>query len=120
VSVFKILLNSIFKRKMVKEITVQEVKKALDTNANVLVIDVREQHEVDAANFGATHIPMGEIMERTAEIPTNIPVYIHCRSGSRSAAVCNALMNNGYNNVYNVKGGIMAWSKEIDTTLAVH
>jgi sulfur-carrier protein adenylyltransferase/sulfurtransferase len=120
VGLFKIIINRIFKPKMVKEITVQEVKTALDNKANIIVIDVREQHEVDAANFGAMHIPMGEIMERTAEIPTNKPVYIHCRSGSRSAAVCNALMNNGYDNVYNVKGGIMAWSKEIDTTLTVH
>lgn len=104
---------------MVQEITVQEVKQALDTKQDVVVIDVREQHEVDAANFGAKHIPMGEVLDRLAEIPKDKPVYIHCRSGSRSGAICNALINNGYTNVFNVKGGIMAWSKEIDATLIV-
>ncbi|MBC7411753.1 MAG: rhodanese-like domain-containing protein [Bacteroidia bacterium] len=104
---------------MVNEITVQEVKKALDEHQNIIIIDVREQHEVDAANFGAIHIPMGEVLNRLNEIPKDKPVYIHCRSGSRSGAICNALMNNGYTNVFNIKGGIMAWSKEIDTSLQV-
>ncbi len=118
-SIIKIILQRIFKRKMIQEITVLEVKQALDAKQDILVIDVREQHEVDAANIGATHIAMGEVLDRLTEIPKDKPVYIHCRSGSRSGAICNALMNNGYTNVFNVKGGIMAWSKEIDTTLVV-
>lgn len=104
---------------MIKEITVQELKKKIDNNEDFQFIDVREQHEVDIASIGAEHIPMGTVLDNLNKISKDKMVVVHCRSGARSAAIVNALINNGYTEVYNLKGGIIAWAKEIDNTLQV-
>lgn len=104
---------------MIKEITVQELKSKLDNKEDFQFIDVREQHEVEAANLGAEHIPMGTVLDNLDKISKDKMVIIHCRSGARSGAITNALMNNGYTEVYNLKGGIIAWSKEIDNSIQV-
>lgn len=90
-----------------------------DNNTPHQLIDVREQHEVDAANIGGEHIPMGLVMQSMDSISRDVPVIIHCRSGARSAQVVAALEQRGFANVANLKGGIMAWSKEIDTSITV-
>jgi rhodanese-related sulfurtransferase len=102
-----------------KEVTVQELKAMCDNNTPHQLIDVREQHEVDAANIGGEHIPMGLVMQSMDSISHDVPVIIHCRSGARSAQVVAALEQRGFANVANLKGGIMAWSKEIDTSITV-
>jgi rhodanese-related sulfurtransferase len=102
-----------------KEVTVQELKAMRDNNTPHQLIDVREQHEVDAANIGGEHIPMGLVMQSMDSISRDVPVIIHCRSGARSAQVVAALEQRGFANVANLKGGIMAWSKEIDTSITV-
>ncbi|MBI1267827.1 MAG: rhodanese-like domain-containing protein [Cryomorphaceae bacterium] len=102
------------------EISVSQLKAMRDNNTPHQLIDVREQHEVDAATFGGEHIPMGDIMSNIDRIRTDVPVVIHCRSGARSAAVVNALQNNaGLTNLHNLTGGIMAWAREIDPSLDV-
>lgn len=101
-----------------KEINVQELKGMIDAKEDIVIIDVREEYEYDAANIGATLIPMGDVMERVNEIPKDKKVIVHCRSGKRSATVIGALEQNfGYNNLVNLKGGIMAWAAEIDPSL---
>ncbi len=101
-----------------KEISVQELKAMIDAKEDVFVLDVREEYEYEAANIGATLIPMGDIMERVNEVPKDKKVVVHCRSGKRSATVINALEQNfGYTNLINLKGGIMAWASEIDNSL---
>ncbi len=102
-----------------KEVTVAELKAMRDNNTPHQLIDVREQHEVDAANIGGEHIPMGMIIASLDSISRDVPVIIHCRSGARSANVVAALEQRGFTNVANLKGGIMAWSKEIDTSMHV-
>ncbi len=103
-----------------KEITVQELKALIDNNENYQLIDVREQHEVDAANINGEHIPMGEVMQNLSKISKEKKVIVHCRSGARSGSVVQTLENNfGYNNLYNLKGGIMAWAREIDPSITV-
>ncbi len=103
-----------------KEITVQELKSLLDNKEDFQLIDVREQHEVDAANINGEHIPMGEVMGNLEKISKDKTVIIHCRSGARSGSVVQALETNfGYTNLYNLKGGIMAWAREIDPSLIV-
>jgi sulfur-carrier protein adenylyltransferase/sulfurtransferase len=92
-----------------KSITVQELKKLMDDKANFQLIDVREQYEYDEANMGAQLIPMGEIVERMDEIAKDKQVVVHCRSGARSANIINYLETQGYDNLYNLEGGIMAW-----------
>ena len=100
-----------------KEITVSELKALKDDHADFQLIDVREDHEVEIAEIGGEHIPMGEIMDNLDKISTTKQVIVHCKSGKRSAAVCQQLENEGFDNVYNLKGGIMAWADEIDTTV---
>lgn len=101
-----------------KEITVSELKQLKDNKADFQLIDVREQHEVEIAQIGGEHIPMGEVMENLDKIAKNKQVIIHCKSGARSGAICQALEKQGYNNVYNLKGGILAWANEIDASVA--
>jgi adenylyltransferase/sulfurtransferase len=100
-----------------KEITVSELKKLKDSNADFQLIDVREEHELEICSIGGEHIAMGEVMDNLDKISRDKQVVIHCRSGARSGAICQALEANGYNNVYNLKGGIIAWSTEIDPSV---
>jgi len=101
-----------------KEVTVQQLKQMMDAGEKFQLIDVREPYEVEICSIGAEHIPMGEVLTRTEEIKTDVPVIVHCRSGARSANVINALeMQKGFENLHNLKGGILAWADEIDDSL---
>lgn len=102
---------------MVKEVTVQEVKKMLDEKQDFQFIDVREQFEYDSANLGAELIPLGNILLEADKISKDKMVVVHCRSGARSAAAIMQLEQNfGFSNLYNMKGGIIAWANEIDAS----
>ncbi|MCX6295640.1 MAG: rhodanese-like domain-containing protein [Bacteroidetes bacterium] len=103
-----------------KEITVAELKKLKDSKANIQLIDVREEHELEICNIGGEHIAMGEVMDNLDKISKDKQVIIHCRSGARSGAICQALESSGYNNVYNLKGGLIAWSNEIDPSITTY
>jgi rhodanese-related sulfurtransferase len=97
-----------------KEISAIELKKLIDDKADFQLIDVREEHEFDEVNINGLLIPMGEAMERANEILKDKQVVIHCRSGKRSATVINALESqHGYTNLYNLKGGILAYIDEV-------
>lgn len=97
-----------------KEITAAELKKLVDSKTDFQLIDVREEHEFDEANLNGTLIPMGEVMDRLDEISKDKQVVVHCRSGKRSATVIGALESqHGYTNLYNLKGGILAYIEEI-------
>lgn len=85
---------------------------ALQRRANVVLLDVREQSEYDAGHIpGVTHIPMGEVVDRLAEIPQDKTVIVTCRSGNRSGKVTDFLRQQGYEQVYNMQGGILAWEQ---------
>ena len=100
-----------------KEITVSELKQLKDNKDDFQLIDVREEHELEICEIGGEHIPMGDVMDNLDKISKTKQVIIHCRSGARSGAICNALEAEGYNNVYNLKGGIIGWANEIDDSL---
>jgi len=103
------------------QITVQELKKKLDNKEKIQLIDIREFHEVDSGSMGGLHIPMGDLLDRISEIRTDIPVVIHCKSGSRSEAMVYSLRKEKkLNNVWTLNGGIEAWAKEIDPTIIVY
>lgn len=103
-----------------KEITVLELKKLIDTQSDFQLIDVREVHEFEQANIGGEHIPMAEVPHQIERIQTTKQVVVHCRSGGRSGNIIQWLeKNHGFNNLYNLKGGILAWAKEIDSSLDV-
>lgn len=101
-----------------KEITVQELKTLMDSDEEFQLIDVRERHEYEIANINGELIPMDEILSKKEKISAHKKVILHCRSGVRSGNVIKLLeKQHGFNNLYNLKGGILAWSNEIDPTI---
>ena len=104
-----------------KEVTVQELKKLIDSKADFQLIDVREPHEYDICNLEGELIPMAEVPQNTDKIDKNKKVVIYCRSGKRSGDMVIWLEKTyGFNNLYNLKGGILAWSKEIDPSMPTY
>jgi sulfur-carrier protein adenylyltransferase/sulfurtransferase len=102
----------------VPEITVQELKGRMENGAEkVSVLDVREPHEYEVANIGARLIPLGELPERLVELDRDENFAVHCKTGGRSARAVKLMQEAGFQNVYNVKGGITAWSDEIDLSV---
>lgn len=101
-----------------KEITVQELKLKKDNGDDFQLIDVREPHEAEIAAIGGELIPMGEVLSNVDKISRDKMVVIHCRSGARSGTIVNALESqHGFTNLYNLKGGILAWAREIDPSI---
>lgn len=100
----------------VPEITVQELKAKME-NGGINVLDVREPYEYEISNIGAPLIPLNELPQRYEELDREQPLAIHCRSGARSANAVKLLQERGFDKVYNVEGGILAWSEEIDPSL---
>jgi adenylyltransferase/sulfurtransferase len=101
----------------VPEITVGELKSKLDKGEDINVLDVREPHEYEVANIGVKLIPLGELPQRLIELDQDEYFVVHCKTGSRSAKAVKLLQDAGFENVYNVKGGITAWSEEIDPSV---
>ena len=100
-----------------KEISVTEFKKLKDEKADFQLIDVREPFEAEIAQMGGQLIPMGTIADHLDEISKQKQVIIHCKSGRRSATICQYLEQHGFENVYNLKGGILAYAAEIDASI---
>ncbi len=101
-----------------KEINVQELKQMQDKGIDFQLIDVREPHEYEICNLGGELIPMGEVPERFNEISKDKKVIVQCRSGARSGNIVSFLeQNHGYDNLYNLAGGILAWADQIDSSM---
>ena len=109
--------NAAEEKNGVPEITVGELKQKMDTGEPINVLDVREPHEYEVANIGVKLVPLGELPQRLAEFDKDENFAIHCKTGGRSAKAVKLLQDAGFGNVYNVKGGITAWSEEIDPTV---
>jgi molybdopterin/thiamine biosynthesis adenylyltransferase/rhodanese-related sulfurtransferase len=109
--------NAVAQENGVPEITVQELKQKLDDGEDINILDVREPHEYEVANIGVKLVPLGELPRRLAEFDQNENFAIHCKTGGRSAKAVKLLQDAGFGNVYNVKGGITAWSEEIDPSV---
>ncbi|WP_429774020.1 molybdopterin-synthase adenylyltransferase MoeB [Agaribacillus aureus] len=105
--------------KKVKEITVKELKAWQTENRDFQLVDVREGYEYDIANLGGELIPLAKVAEEVNKISSDKEVVIHCRSGKRSADAIHLLEEKyGFKNLYNLKGGILAYADEIDHSLA--
>jgi sulfur-carrier protein adenylyltransferase/sulfurtransferase len=109
--------NAVAQENGVPEITVKELKQKMDDGEPINVLDVREPHEYEVANIGVKLIPLGELPRRLAEFDQNGNFAIHCKTGARSANAVKLLQDAGFGNVYNVKGGITAWSEEVDPSV---
>ncbi len=104
-----------------KEVTVQELKEMMDSGKSFQLIDVREPHEYDICNIGGELIPQGEIPANVDRISKDKQVVVHCRSGARSGNMVQWLeSNHGFTNLYNLKGGILAWAREIDPEMPTY
>lgn len=104
-----------------KEVTVQELKAMKDAGEDFQLIDVREPHEFDICNLDGELIPQGDIPNSVEHISKDKKVVIHCRSGARSGNMVQWLeKNHGFTNLYNLKGGVLAWAKEIDSSMPTY
>ena len=99
-----------------QEITATELKQKIDAGEDIQLIDVRQPDEYDFARIeGAKLIPLGEIIQRMDELDDSKEIVIHCKMGGRSAQAINALTRAGFKGkMSNLKGGITAWSNEVD------
>lgn len=106
----------------IKSITVQELKSMMDNKADYVLIDVREQHEYDLVNLDGELIPVSLVPVSIDKFERpNEKVIVHCRSGARSGnAIAQLQQLRGYKNLYNLEGGILAWAREIDTSLPTY
>lgn len=102
-----------------KEITVNILRDWIASGKDFQLIDVREPYEYEIATLGGTLIPKGKILDHIHEIDHSKDVVVYCRSGKRSKDVIHQLTKKaGFNNLINLKGGILAWADEIDNTMA--
>jgi len=93
------------------DITIEELKERMDKGEKLNLIDVREEYEFDEFNIGAKLIPLGELPDRLKEINAwkEEEILVHCRSGARSGRAKEYLASEGFTNVRNVLGGMLAW-----------
>ncbi len=92
-----------------KQVNVDKIRELIENNA--YIIDVREIREYENGHIkGSKNIPLSQLRERIDEIPKDIPVYLHCRTGQRSYNATLALQNLGYNNIYNITGSFLGLS----------
>ena len=98
------------------EVTVQEMKRALDDpRLGIKVLDVREPDEYQIAHIaGVSLLPLSQLAQRFSELDPDQEYYLHCKGGGRSMKALQFLRQQGFKRLKNVKGGINAWSEQID------
>jgi sulfur-carrier protein adenylyltransferase/sulfurtransferase len=101
----------------VPEISARELKSRLDRGDDLFILDVREPHEYQICNLGGHLIPLGDLSRRVSELDSSREIVAHCRSGKRSAEAVEFLRKAGFRKVLSLKGGILAWSDEVDSTV---
>ncbi len=104
-------------QRTVPEIAPRELKSRLDRGDDLFILDVREPHEYQICNIGGHLIPLGDLSRRVNELDSSREIVAHCRSGKRSAEAVEFLRSAGFRKVLNLKGGILAWSDEVDPTV---
>ncbi|WP_028295918.1 rhodanese-like domain-containing protein [Olivibacter sitiensis] len=103
-----------------KEISVEELKEKIDNKEDFQLIDVREEFEFETSNLDGENIPLANVLLETDKISKDKPVVVHCRSGKRSAQAILLLEQQGFENLYNLQGGILAWRDTFDPELPVY
>lgn len=98
----------------IPQLTVKELKQRIDAGEDLYLLDVREPYEVQIAQIGGKPIPQNEVPGRLAEIPRDREVIVHCQGGVRSQKIAEFLRQDGYPQVVNLAGGILAWADQID------
>jgi molybdopterin/thiamine biosynthesis adenylyltransferase/rhodanese-related sulfurtransferase len=101
----------------IPEVTPRELKARLDRGDNLYILDVREPHEYQICNLKGHLIPLGDLPKRVNELDSSLEIVAHCRSGKRSADAVEFLQKAGFRKIWNLKGGILAWSDEVDPSV---
>ena len=102
----------------IRSISVTELRQKLNAGGELLVLDVREPFEFEMASIdGSRLIPLAELEERMAELPKENEMVVLCKSGMRSAYAVELLQQNGFQNAFNLEGGIDAWAEQIDPAM---
>lgn len=99
------------------EIEVRALKQLRDAGSDFVLIDVREPDEYETCNLGGRLIPLGTLSERISELDKGAHVVVHCKGGGRGAKATATLRAAGFENAWNLKGGILAWIDEVDSSL---
>ena len=105
------------------EISVSTLKTRLDKGERPVLLDVREPFEWNIANladYGATLIPLRDLSERMGELVAGDEIVVYCRSGARSARAVDFLRSAGFGRAVNLRGGILAWAREIDPAVPTY
>jgi sulfur-carrier protein adenylyltransferase/sulfurtransferase len=101
----------------VPEISARELKQKLDQGEDIFILDVREPHEYQICNINGHLIPLGELPRRVHELDSAREIIAHCKSGKRSAQAVDFLKQAGFRKIYNLHGGILSWSTEVDPSV---
>ena len=99
------------------EVSVQELKEWIDSGKMFTLVDVREPDERNIASIGGTLIPLNSIPQHLQELDPETDLVVYCRSGGRSGMAVEFMRRNGLERARNLRGGILAWSREIDPTI---
>lgn len=105
-----------------KEVTVQQLKALMDSGADFQLIDVRELHELEISKLDAAeHIPLGDVPAQLERVSRDKDVIVMCRTGGRSGNIVRFLEQaHGFDNLYNLAGGINAYAREVDASLPLY
>jgi rhodanese-related sulfurtransferase len=115
-------MNLSFYRPAVPQLTVEELEAILSQNNDILLLDVRQPEERAKANIGGINIPVSMISEHIDDLSKyqKRKVIVYCRTGARSQMAASFLISMGFQNVFNLEGGIYAWSIRIDPTIPIY
>ncbi len=110
---FKAIFGRTAQRTAVKNITPVELQEKLDGNESVIILDVRQpiEYERDGRVQGSRLMPLGTLLARLDELPSDTPIICVCRSGARSRTACEQLFRKGFSDVTNLGGGMIAWKR---------
>jgi len=103
------------------EITVTDLKALMDAGKTPVLIDVREHSEREVSNIGGFHVPLQTLPTEiyNLNLPEDTEIVVYCRSGARSANATAYLLQIGYFNAKNMKGGMKGWKADIDPSIEV-
>ncbi len=102
----------------IEEVTAKELKEELDQGKDVFILDVRNPVEYEICRLDGSHlIPLDELLNRLHELDSARDIVAHCRSGARSAQAIEMLREAGFRKLRNLKGGVLAWSDDVDPTM---
>ncbi len=104
----------------IDEITPQQLNEWINSGQQILLLDVRQAYEREICHIGGLHIPMPELARRHSEIAKEQPIIVYCKSGKRSQRAVYLLKKQGFKKLLSLKGGILAWHRDVDARLRIY